>query len=84
MGVVLHLFRFTWPDPSKSNIYYPILGILMWPIGSMVKHVWLAHVHGFDSRPRIFFLGQCWHAIQLKYNISKTHHFNINSPIGIL
>ena len=63
MGVVLHLFRVTRPDPSASDIYYPILGILMWPIGSMFKLVQLAHVHGFESHPRIFFLS--WHAIQL-------------------
>ena len=69
MGVVLCLFRVMWPDPSKSDIYCPILGILTWPIGSTVKRIQLAHMHGFESCTRVFFLGQCWHTIQLKYNI---------------
>ena len=63
VGVVLHLFRVTWPDLSESDIYYPILGIPTWPIGSMVKCVQLAHMHRFKSHLHIFFLS--WHAIQL-------------------
>ena len=63
MEVVLRLFRVTRPDPSESSMYYPILGILTWPIGSTVKRVYLAHVHEFESHLYIFFLS--WHVIQL-------------------
>ena len=63
MVVILHLFKVMWPDLSKSNIYYTILGIPTWPIGSMVKCIQLVHVHGFEFHLCIFFLS--WHTIQL-------------------
>ena len=81
VGAIFCLFMVTRPDPSESGIYFCIWANHIQANGSAVKRVMLAHVHGFNSRLCIFFLGQS-HAIQLKNNV--IFQCSDRNPMGTL